>query len=394
MSLKHSKKRLLLDPPRFLKKAERRSFFDNRVEIYTKRRLRKVDILLLECLPPLNDLKVLCVSGSKGVVALAVQAAYPSADVHDMEFESPVIDALNKWKLDNEMVGPEVKLVAELREMGQDFDVVLLPCSQNTPRTLIAEFIDQCRSVLKPKGQVYAATDSDKDDWLRQALKKGLGVQGTRLNQKRRYGYLWKAVHKAQIEKEATSHFRRHNFNIPDREALTFMTRPGLRSHDKAADETFALMDFLATRLEERESIVCLNCGPGFLGLFLAASNEQHSVMMLDTSARAVDMSEQNRGSNGIDNAHVLLDTSDLQGVFAEDASVAIVLGIDENPANAEESFEKAFEALAPNGRLFLATRDAKRWGAFLKSHWQGIEVKRTRKLTVFQAQKKSFDEE
>jgi 16S rRNA G1207 methylase RsmC len=393
MTSKKLKTQLILDDFRPEDKVQRRSFFDDRVEIISRRRLRKADVILLESLPDLNDMKVLCGFGSKGVVALAIQAGFPKADVHALELDTAAIGRLQNWKTDHELVGPAVHLVAELLDVGRDFDVILMPCPQILPRTLIAEFLAQSRQVLKKRGQLFVATDGEVDDWLRQSIKKEFGVQGTRLLHKRRYGYLWKAINKAPLGSTPTSHFRRHNFQVPGREALMLLTRPGLPGHDKISDETLALMELVSEGLTEVDSVLNLGCGAGLLGLFLAASNPNNSVMMLDCSARAVDMTEQNRAANGIDNANVLLDSPEVLPMFQEDSNLVVLQGLDRSQSHGESLIVKAHRALSVDGRLFFATRNGKRWGAFLKSHWQSIETKRLRKLTVFMARKKLPDQ-
>ncbi|MDF1666862.1 MAG: methyltransferase [Planctomycetota bacterium] len=389
MNNKVHKRRLILDTRAQIEKSQQTFLFDRRVEIISKRRLRKVDILLLEELPDLSGKKVLCGYGSKGIVALAIQAAYPDADVHSMEFDAPTVMTIEEWKIDNEMEQPEVQLVAELGDMGKDFDVVLMPCPQNTSRTLLAEFFEQARHALKLKGQLYAATEAHKDDWLRQLIKKEFGVQGTRLTMKRRHGFVWKAVKKKAGNKSPANRQRQHNFNVPERETLSFHTRPGLASHDNVSEETVALMDTLAPSLGEREGILNIGCGAGLLGLFLSAVAPEASVMLIDESARAVELCERNRINNSIENAHVLLDTPEIQGMYEESSSLVIVQNIDSDRAFGERALSKALSAVTPGGRLCFATREAPIWGALLKDDWQDIETERCRKLIVFHARKK-----
>lgn len=389
MNNKVHKRRLILDTRAQIEKSQQTFLFDRRVEIISKRRLRKVDLLLLEELPDLNGKKVLCCYGSKGIVALAVQAAFPEAEVHSMEFDAPSVMTLEEWKIDNEMEKPHVQLVSELGDMGTDFDVVLLPCPQNSSRTLLAEFLEHARGALKNKGQLFAATESHKDDWLRQIIKKEFGVHGTRLSTKRRHGYLWKAVNKKANAKAPSSRLRRHNFNVPGRATLTFHTRPGLASHDNVSEETMALMDELTPNLGEREGILNIGCGAGLLGLFLGAAAPEATLMLIDESARAVDLCERNRLDNDIENAHVLLDSPEVEGMYEESSSLVIVQNIDSDRAYGERALVKALNAITPEGRLCFATREAPIWGAFLKEHWQNIETKRCRKLTVFHARKK-----
>lgn len=390
MNNKVKKRRLILDTRAQIDKSQQSFVLDRRVELITKKRLRKVDILLLEELPDLSGKRVLCGYGSRGIVALAIQAAFPDAEVHAMEFEAPAVIALEDWKLDNALDGPEVHLVAQLEDMGSDFDVVLLPCPQNSSRTLLGEFFEQARRVLKPKGQVFAATDAHSDEWLKKLIKKGLGVQGTRLTMKRRHGFLWKAVHKKPSTKEAVDTRRTHNFNVPGRATLTFHTRPGLPSHDNVSEASMALMDTIAPQLGEREGILNIGCGAGLLGLFLAALSEESSVMMIDESARAIDCCERNRILNSIDNAHVLLDTEEMSEMYEDSSSLVLVEDIDRDRAFGERALEKALRAVTPEGRLCFATREPSIWGAFLKDHWRHIETERCRKLTVFHAQKKA----
>ncbi|MGH2442806.1 MAG: class I SAM-dependent methyltransferase [Chloroflexota bacterium] len=147
--------------------------------------------------------------------------------------------------------------------------------------------------------------------------------------------------------------FASFEVSIADRR-LIFRTQPGVFSHGAADQGTLLLLRVVQPEVRPHQRILDLGAGAGILGICLAADVPRGEVWLADSDIRAVRLTEENIGLNGLENARAFLSdiTMDLpSGKFD--------LVVSNPPTHSgkevlEAFINEAFDALRPGGHAYL----------------------------------------
>jgi len=324
---------------------------DERIKLITRKGLAAPERLLMDAAPSeLAGLRIACGLDRSGLVALALGAVEPSAELSDFQLDAYRAEKIERTFAEHEVVG-RVVLGADLSELGEGFDLLFLPFPNTFERQLGREIIEQAASVLRPDGALYAATDG-KDEWLRGVLKDVMDG-ATRVGGKRSKGFVWKARPKCKAS-AARNHARPVELELNE-VSLSLTSRPGVFGYGRIDSGTRALLERI--ELEGQERILDLGCGYGPLGLYAAKKAPEGSVVLVDSHARATALAEQNRLANGIENAEVLL-RANAENLGPEDFDLVLA-----NPPYfsnlriAAMFVERAVQRLKPEGRLLMVAK-------------------------------------
>ncbi|MBR4235115.1 MAG: class I SAM-dependent methyltransferase [Clostridia bacterium] len=150
------------------------------------------------------------------------------------------------------------------------------------------------------------------------------------------------------------SQSRRRSFTADFRgEAYTFIYDNGVFSKGEI-DEGTALLISSAQDIHGR--VLDLGCGWGPVGVILARTNPQASVLMTDINERAVALAEENARINGAENARALL-SDGFQNISGEFDAILTNPPIRAGKQVIYRLFDEALAHLAPEGRLYIVIR-------------------------------------
>ena len=147
--------------------------------------------------------------------------------------------------------------------------------------------------------------------------------------------------------------------SVPGHEPLEFTSFPGCFCHRRRDEGGLALAEVVAKELKGPCRLLDMGCGCGLVGLLLAKSAEQVSLVMVDSSARAVEAANLNASRLGVPAEVILADG----GTPARmDGTFDVFVG---NPPYysdyriADVFLETAKRALTPGGTCYTVCKNA-----------------------------------
>ncbi len=325
----------------------------------TRRGLRTADRALMEALPLAAPRRILVGLDSEGALALAARAVHPSSAVvsfhPDAYVEARVKETLDRNGVDSGItrISPDLPGFGgrDPAAAGEPFDVVALPFPEGGDALLAREWIEEAHDILVPGGLLIAGTDG-RATWLSGVVKEIFGRAET--EPMARGAVVRAARRRTETRWKDHAHTRRAEFFG---RTFAFETRAGVFSYGKLDPGSKALI--ATAEIREADRVLDVGCGYGILGIVAAARAARGRALLVDASARAVDLARRNIAANGLSNATAEL-RPDPENCPAEAFDVVLA-----NPPYfsnfriAGAFIAAAARGLAAGGRLYLVAKAA-----------------------------------
>jgi len=257
-----------------------------------------------------------------------------------------------------------------------DCQLVAIPLSAHGDGELARDWLQHGHRLLECGGELLASTDNPRDHWLRGEMERlcgrvkvesfddGLIYRGRKTGQ---------AVKYKSFRAEYVFRERSHLIRV--------VTRPGVFSHRRLDTGARALIE--AMEIEPGGRVLDLGCGSGPVALAAATRAEGVRVEALDSNPRAIECLLAGAALNNLTNVTARLDasgTSICPGAF--DVVVA-------NPPYyshgriVEIFLAEAAQALRPDGRIWVVTKDPLTIVDAMAKHFVAVDVQPVRAYWV-----------
>lgn len=339
---------------------------------------REQEQLLIDLIPSLPATSLLTNTVGRGQLAAAYATQHPDqpvtlfyADAFHAE-QSRVAYFPPPGKLDiclaTDPPEIEVGLAAMLVEMHGEAEFV---------RELLQSFHNR----LQIGGELLAATDHPKDQWLHEQLQE-LFDKVTRVSHKK--GMVYRAIKTAPLKKQRSfvSHF-------PCRDGdhlLQLQTRPGVFNHRSVDAGARALLSSVEVR--EGENVLDIGCGSGVVGLVLCKRVPSATVLAIDSHTRAVECTSASALKNETPQLIARVDPAHTSVPENQFDVVAMNPPYFSNFRIAELFLQTATRALKEGGRLYSVTKAPEWYLERMKDGWKNVVATQVKNYIVITAQR------
>ncbi len=336
------------------------SFLGGRLLIESPRGVHGPERMVIGALTPDFAGDVLVVGGRGGVVSLAAARIASQARVEQFHLDAYNHRRTLEAAAANDLGNLRSTLGADLERPGR-FDWVILPIKRSSDSMLTAEWIRQAYLSLKARGKALVGTENPNDRWLHDQILEVFGAVTIHVRNKK--GRVYIARRQDGREQRERNYRRRFTARLFGRE-VEVETRPGVFSHGECDAGTLTLAEVASAAIESKPGarVVDLGCGSGALGIAASLASPGGRAVLVDSSARAVQVARANIVRNGAEGGALILLGTDLAALRA--GSFDVVLA---NPPYysdfriAELFIRESHRVLAPGGELFFVTKAAER---------------------------------
>ncbi len=364
-------------------------FLGGRLLIESSRGVHGPERMVIGALSPDFGGDVLVVGGRGGVVSLAAARIAPQARVEQFHLDAYDHRRALAAAAANGLGNFRAMLGADLERPGR-FDWVFLPVKRSSDAMLTGEWIRQAYRSLKPRGKLLAGTENPNDRWLHDQILEVFGAATIHVRNK--HGRVYIARRQDAREPRERDYRRRFAARLFGRE-IDVETRPGVFSHGDLDGGTLALAEVASATIEGKTGVrvADLGCGSGALGIAAALASPGGRAVLVDSSARSVQVARANIARNGAANSALAVLGTDLASlrVGSFDAVLA-------NPPYfsdfriAELFIRESLRVLAPGGELFLVAKAAERPLEIANVVFGNAEIAARRGYTVIRARRGS----
>lgn len=303
--------------------------------------------LLINAIPRMSAGRLICTSAGRAQFAVAAARAMPQATVTCTYLDLyRATLATDYWKDCPQNL--RIECAADLP--GDEAEVVAFPFSSGGEAELTRDLIQAGHERLRIGGQMYAATDNRKDEWLLEQLGKvfrklechpsatGVLYVGTKTEPLKRLRNLT------------------CEFAFRDRGRLIrAFSRPGVFSHRHLDTGARRLMDQMELAPDAR--VLDIGCGAGTVALAAACRGEGVTVHSVDSNARAIECTNRGAALNELANVKSELNAD---GNYSGASSYDLALANPPYYASfriAEHFLTAGQRALRPGGKILVVTK-------------------------------------
>lgn len=385
------------------------SFADGQLVVRSRKGVHPSEEALLNALPKGRSGAALVVNSTEGLAGLALRALNPELAVHchfDDAWDFGMARAAAKR---NRGIAPKLALAPDPPD--GPWDIVALPFSMGGVAELLHERLAFALRCLKPNGLLFTSTDNRSDRFLRDAVVERFGSATTLPGPSRRSGVAYVA-RRPKVPKLRERDFRR-TFTVKDGErVISFVSRPGVFCHGRldagtrallASAELAAALSALATRHSSLDTphsslvtphsplVLDLGCGVGVLGLVAALRCPNARVSLVDSHARAIECTQANAASLGLQERTRTLLTADP----LSDLSPGFDLVLSNPPYYgnlriAEMFLDTAAKVLVPRGRIVLVTKAPEWFAEAMRTRFAGVGSQQAKGYTIVSATRRA----
>ena len=314
--------------------------------------------------------RIVCTTAGRGQAARTLAAERPDATVVAWFLDlHPCTAARAAW------APAPANLAAEcLPDMPPGpYDLAVVPLAKEGEAELSRDILQQALGQLAAGGQLVAAIDNPRDNWLREQLAETgetVSVRPAEGGGKRGTGTIAYVVRKTREPAKVRDFSCEVVFRDRER-LLTAFTRPGVFAHRRIDPGARHLLNAVDVAPETR--VLDIGCGSGCVALGIAARDPSVRVHAFDSSARAVECTRRGAEHNGLANLTVALEA---EGRVPEPGHWDLALA---NPPYysdfrlAEIFVESARMALAPGGTLLVVTKQPTWYVENLPRMWTNV---------------------
>lgn len=246
----------------------------------------------------------------------------------------------------------EVVTAADLWDLPQRFNTVLLPAGSHTDRELKLDLIEQGYHILKPGGVFITLSEYEKDTEFAKLHKKMFGKCGETPSSKDGMAFFSTKTEESRERRRHETHFHARVSGGP---SMDFLTRPGVFSYGRMDNGSRALLEVADVRDGDR--LLDLGSGCGVVGCLASTKAKLSGVTFIDSHLRANAVCEINAKTNGIANYEIVCSET-MSGLTENSFDVILA-----NPPYYGDSMvarlfiEQSRKLLKPGGRFQIVTK-------------------------------------
>jgi len=259
------------------------------------------------------------------------------------------------------------------------FDLVVLPTASGGEAELTREVIQQALLNMCPGGRLVVSTDNPRDRWLHEQLTATGETVRVRQGADTVTYIIEKTREPAKVRDFSCEIVFRDRGRL-----LKGLTRPGVFSHRRIDPGARHLLNAVDVAPDTR--VVDIGCGPGSVGLGMAARDPTVHAHAFDSSARAVACTQWGAATNGLPNLHVALEA---HGSVPDPGTYDLALANPPYYADfriAALFVEAARRALAPGGTLLVVTKQPSWYLEQLPAEWDSVAREEVKHYHVIEA--------
>ena len=306
---------------------------------------------LLDLLPAVGDRiapPVLIVLGPPWPVTQLAKAV--GGDVTCLQFDVFAAGRLRD-KLKQEEVAAEVLVAADVWDAPKRFRTVLYPAAARSDKELKLDVIEQSFHVLEDGGRFITLSEYERDVQFARWMKRMYGKCGESPRSKQGMAF-WSDK---QGDKPRQRHAVTFHAKVGDHPPMAFQSWPGTFGYGRFDHGSRAMLE--VAELHPGDHVLDMGCGNGAVGCLASQRTGGGRVTFVDSSARAVALTDVNAKANGLTNYELV--TSGTLDKLAP-AAADVVLANPPYYANSEVArlfIQRGRELLKPGGRFYLTTR-------------------------------------
>ena len=275
------------------------------------------------------------------------------------------------------VIGPRLVCAADMP--AGPYDLVVLPTASGGEAELTRDLLQQALVQLRPGGRLVVSTDNPRDRWLHEQLTATGETVRVRPGDDTVTYLVEKTREPAKIRDFTCEVVFRDRGRL-----LKAMTRPGVFAHRRIDPGARHLLNAVDVAPDTR--VLDIGCGPGSVGLGMAARDPTVHVHAFDSAARAVECARWGATTNGLPNLIVALEA---HGEVPEPGTYDLALA---NPPYfadfriAALFVESARRALAPGGTLLVVTKQPSWYLERLPTEWDSVAREEVKHYHVIEA--------
>jgi 16S rRNA (guanine1207-N2)-methyltransferase len=313
--------------------------------------IRPQEKLLINAIPELAGVRVICNSAGRAQFGVAYALEHPDAVV-DCWFLDVFHKSQSEFRIAEDGPPPtNLHLFCQSDLPDHEADLVAFAFKKGGEAELTRDLLQQGHLRLVEGGRMIVSTDNDEDQWLHKELRE-IFPKVTR-RPLRKEGTLYFATKVGPLKKVRNFDCE---FAFRDKGRLIYAySRPGVFSHRHIDPGARALINTMAIRPGMK--VLDLGCGAGTVSLAAAFSAENVTVHAVDSNARAVQSLERGIAKNDAPGITVVLDAEG-QSPASDEFDLALA-----NPpyfsnyAIADLFLDTAHRALKPKAKVQIVTK-------------------------------------
>lgn len=279
---------------------------------------------------------------------LAKAVGHP--DVTCLQFDAFAAGRLRE-KLAQEAVPVEVVVAADVWDASKKYRTVLFPAAAHSDKELKLDVIEQSFHVLEDGGRFIALSEYERDVQFARWMKRMYGKCGESPKSKHGMAF-WSEKHG---DKPRRRHAVTFHAKVGDHPSMSFESWPGTFGYGRMDLGSRAMLE--VAELNPGDHVLDMGCGNGSVGCLASQRTAGGKVTFVDSSARAIALTDRNARANGLTN-YELVTSGTLGGI--DPGSLDVVLANPPYYANSEVArlfIQQGRELLKPGGRFYLTTR-------------------------------------
>ncbi len=259
------------------------------------------------------------------------------------------------------------------------YDLVVLPTASGGEAELTRDILQQAILQMRPGGKLVVSTDNPRDRWLHEQLSATGETVRVRPGSDTVCYIIEKTREPAKIRDFSCEGVFRDRGRL-----LKAMTRPGVFSHRRIDPGARHLLGAVDVAADTR--VLDIGCGPGSVGLGMAARDPTVIAHAFDSAVRAVECARWGATANGLTNLTVALEA---HGNVPEPGTYDLALANPPYYADfriAALFVETARRALAPGGTLLVVTKQPSWYLEQLPTEWDSVAREEVKHYHVIEA--------
>lgn len=246
----------------------------------------------------------------------------------------------------------EVVTAADLWDLPQTFNTVLLPAGSHTDRELKLDLIEQGAHVLAAGGTFLTLSEYEKDTEFAKQHKKIFGKCGETPSSKAGMAFFSTKPDEPRERRRHEMHFHARVAGGP---SMDFLTRPGVFSYGHMDNGSRALLEI--AEVKDGDRVLDLGSGCGVVGCLISTKAKLGKVTFIDSHLRANAVCEINAKANGLTDYEIV--TSETMAGLPMSAFDAILAN---PPYYGDSMVARLFigssrDLLKPGGRFYIVTK-------------------------------------
>ncbi len=327
--------------------------------------------------------RILCTTLGRAQAGRTLAAERPTADVTvwflDLFHLDLARDDIARGESPATPAAGSARLVCAADMPAGPYDLVVLPTASGGEAELTRELLQQALVQLQPGGRLVVSTDNPRDRWLHEQLSATGETVRVRPGEETVTYVVEKTREPAKIRDFSCEVVFRDRGRL-----LKALTRPGVFSHRRIDPGARHLLNAVDVAPDTR--VLDIGCGPGSVGLGMAARDPTVHVHAFDSAARAVECARFGATSNGLPNLEVALEA---HGHAPDPGTYDLALANPPYYADfriAALFVEAARRALAPEGTLIVVTKQPSWYLEQLPAEWDAVAREEVKHYHVIEA--------